>query len=820
MTRIWQDIRFGLRSWRSTPGFTITAILCLALGIGATTAIFSVVNAVLVRPLPYKDPDRLARIYTEFPTFPNGGLPRFWVSGPEFLDFRRDTHSWESLDAWQSGGFNIVGATQPVRVTGSAVTGTLMPTLGIAPILGRTIQPEDDSPKSPLTVVISSGVWHNAYGGDPHIVGRDTLIDGEKATIIGVMPQGFAFPPGELDASQIWVPMRLDPAKPGNRGGHNYNLVGRLKPNVSIEQASSEFAALVKAAGDVAVPDSGMHSFHPKFHTVVTFPLHAEVARNVRPALMMLLGAVGFVLLIACVNVANLLLARAEARRREVAIRGALGAGRLRLVQQFATEGVLLSVVGAALGMGIAVLGLRLIQLTNAGAIPRAGEINVDWNVLGFTVLVAVATGLIFGVAPVISLLLGDFNRHLHETATSTTGSGTAAAFRRFLVAGELALALVLLIGCGLMVRAFWKLQKVEVGFNPDHVLSLQLELPSATYKKPEDIDGFWQRLLERINGKPGVQIAAIAYGLPPLRRPNMNDTKIEGFQKREGGPVENVDFYQYVSPSYFQTMGIRLMQGRFLEPGDSKGAPDVAVINRALADTFWPGQNPIGRRVQPGEEGPWCTVVGVVENTKNAGIDQPAGTELYLPFNQKQAEGYPRMNALLRTNGNPLDFVGMVRREVQAMDSSLPLAKIMTMEEVVADAQSRPRFLTILLSLFSVLAFLIATIGIYGVMSYTVARRTKEFGLRMALGAQTLDVVKLVMRQGVIITIAGIAAGLLGAFIFTRFMTRMLYQIGATDPMTYVGVTAALVAVALLACYVPARRATRVDPAITLHYE
>jgi putative ABC transport system permease protein len=819
MTRIWQDIRFGLRSWRSTPGFTITAILCLALGIGATTAIFSVVNAVLVRPLPYKNPDRLARIYTEFPTFPNGGLPRFWVSGPEFLDFRRDTRSWESLDAWQSGGFNIVGATQPVRVTGSAITGTLMTSLGIAPILGRTIQPDDDLPSSPLTVVISSGVWHNAFGGDANVIGRNTIVDGEKATIIGVMPQGFAFPPGELDASQIWVPMRLDPAKPGNRGGHNYHLVGRLKPNVTIEQARSEFASLVKAAGVVAVPN-GPHSFHPQFHTVVTYPLHSEVARNVRPALMMLLGAVGFVLLIACVNVANLLLARAEARRREVAIRGALGAGRLRLVQQFATEGVLLSVIGAALGMGIAVLGLRLIQLTNAGAIPRAGEINIDWNVLGFTVLVAVTTGLLFGMAPVLSLLMGDFNQSLRETASSTTGSGTAAMFRRFLVAGELAMALVLLIGCGLMVRAFWKLQKVEVGFNPDHVLSLNLELPDATYKTPQERDAFWSRLVERLNGKPGVLSASVSYGLPPLRSPNMNDTKIEGFQKREGGPVENVDFYQMVSPNYFQTMGVRLLQGRLLDERDRPGAPDVVVINQAFAKTFWPGQNPIGRRIQPGEEGPWCTVVGVVEDTKNAGIDQPAGTELFLPFDQKQGEGTHRMNVLLRTSGNPLDFVGLVRREVQAMDSGLPISKIRTMEEVVAEAQSRPRFLTILLTLFSSLAFLIATIGIYGVMSYTVARRTKEFGVRMALGAQTIDVVKLVMRQGVIITITGILAGLIGAFIFTRFMTRMLYQIGATDPMTYVGVTAALVAVALLACYVPARRATRVDPATTLHYE
>jgi predicted permease len=818
MHRIWQDIRFGLRSWRSTPGFTITAILCLALGIGASTAIFSVVNAVLVRPLPYQDPARLARIYTEFPTFPNGGLPRFWVSGPEFMDLRRDLRSWETIDAWRSGGFNIMGSTQPIRVTGSVVTGSMMPTLGIAPIMGRPIKPEDDSPNAPLTVVISSGLWHNAFGGDPNIVGRETMLDGEKATIVGVMPQGFAFPPGELDASQLWAAMRFDPAKPGNRGGHNYNLVGRLKPGVSIEQARAELAAEVQTGAQNHAPNK--HSFDPQTHTLVTFPLHAEVARNVRPALLMLLGAVGFVLLIACVNVANLLLARAEARRHEVAIRGALGAGRLRLMQQFATEGVLLSLIGAALGLVVAVGGLRIIQLTNAGAIPRAGEINIDWNVLLFTVGVAVLTGLVFGMAPVLSLLVGDFNRHLRETSASTTGSGGAATFRRFLVAGELALAMVLLIGCGLMVRAFWKLQKVDAGLNPEHVLTMNLELPQATYKKPEDIDGFWRRLVQDLQSQPGVQSVAVSWGLPPLRSPNMNDTAIEGFVKRPNGPVENVDYYQIVSPDYFKTMGIRLMDGRLFDTRDAKGSPDVAIVNRAMADTFWPGQNALGHRIQPSTEGPWCTIVGVVENTKNAGLDQSAGSEIYLPFDQKQGEGTSRMYLLLRASGNPLDLIGTVRHEVQSMDPSLPISKIRLMEDVMNEAQARPRFLTILLSLFSTLAFSIAVIGIYGVMSYSVARRTKEFGVRMALGAQTLDVVKLVMRQGAIIAAAGIAAGLIGAFIFTRFMTRMLYQIGATDPMTYLSVTAALLGVALLACYIPARRATRVDPAITLHYE
>ena len=813
-----QDARFGLRSWKSTPGFTIAAILCLALGIGATTAIFSVVNAVLVRPLPYKNPDSLVRVYTEFPTFPNGGLHRFWMSAPELLDLRRVTKSWESLDGWIIGGTNIAGATSPTRVTSAQITGGLLPTLGISPIMGRVITPEDDKPGASLTAVISYGLWKSAFGGDPAIAGRETLINGQKANIVGVMPQGFAFPPGEVDPPQIWVPLQIDPANPGGRGSHNYYILGRLKPGVSVEQARSEMDSLVRAWGETKAPKT--HSFDPKTHTLVSFPLHAEVARTVRPALLMLLGAVGFVLLIACVNVANLLLARAEARRHEVAIRGALGAQRWRLVRQFATEGVMLSVAGAALGLCLTVGGLRLIQLTNAGAIPRSGEINVDWHVLLFTMATAILTGLVFGMAPVLSLLIGDFAQSLRETGTSSTGSKGSQMIRRLLVAGELSLALVLLIGCGLMTRAFWRLQTVDVGFEPAHVVSMAVALPTATYKRPEDVDGFWGRLEERLSNIPGVRSAALAYGLPPLRPPNMNDTDIEGFVHKEGGPIENVDYYQVVSKDYFKTMGIRLMSGRLFEARDTMGQPDVVVINETMAQTFWPGQDAVGKRIRPGSSDPWCTVVGVVEDTKNAGVDHPTGTELYLPYGQKQGSNTNSMNIVVRADGDPLTLVPSVRREVQAMDSTLPVSNVQLMDDVVAGAQSRPRFLTILLSLFSIVAVSIATIGIYGIVSYSVARRTREFGLRLALGAQSKDVLGLVMRQGAIMTATGIVCGLVAAVVCTRLMRHILYQITPTDPMTYAGVTGLLVAVALFACYIPARRATRVDPASTLRSE
>src|SRR5215472_12730747 len=480
MENFRHDVVYALRMMRSHLGFTAAAVICLMLGIGATTGIFTVVNAVLLEPLPYQHPEQLIRVYTEFPTFPNGGLHRFWTSGPEFLDLRRDTHSWESLDVWITAGANLGGKTQPVRVTAAAVSGGLLDTLGVAPITGRLISPADDAPGAPLVVDISYGTWRNVFGGDQDILGRETHFDGRKCTIVGVMPRNFQFPPSEQDAAQVWTPLQLDPAKPGGRGSHNFYLLGRLKPEIGAAQAQGELAALVQSYGEHRSPKT--HGFDPKNHTIVSFPLQAEVVSSVRPALLMLLGAVAFVLLIASVNVANLLLARAEARRREIAIRGALGAGLMRLGRQFATEGVLLAVCGAVLGLALAYGGVRLVQLTNAGGIPRADEIVMDWRVLLFTLIVSVVTGLIFGLAPLAPLLVSGISNSLKDTAGATTAAGGAQVFRRALVVGELAMALVLLIGCGLMLRAFWKLQEVHTGLAADNVITMRVSLPGGTY--------------------------------------------------------------------------------------------------------------------------------------------------------------------------------------------------------------------------------------------------------------------------------------------------------------------------------------------------
>ncbi|HYT19449.1 MAG TPA: ABC transporter permease [Candidatus Polarisedimenticolia bacterium] len=819
METLWQDFQFAVRMMRKNPGFTTAAVLCLMLGIGATTGIFTVVNAVLLHPLPYSHPEQLIRVYTEFPTFPNGGLHRFWTSGPEFLDLRRDTHSWASLDAWITGGANLAGKTQPVRVTAAYVSGGLLETLAVSSLAGRLISQSDDVPGAQVVADISYGTWQSTFAGDPHIVGRETYLDGLKCTIIGVMPKGFQFPPGEQEPAQIWTALRLDPANPGNRGGHNYYLLGRLLAGVTAGQAQGELASLVQSYGEKKVPK--IHGFHPKTHTIVSFPLQTEVVSSVRPALLMLLGAVVFVLLIASVNVANLLLARAEARRREIAIRGALGAGLVRLARQFVTEGVLLALCGAVLGMALSFGGVRLVQLTNAGGIPRADEISMDWRVLLFTLGTSLITGVLFGLAPLAPLLLSGISESLKDTAGSTTAAAGAQIFRRILVAGELAMALVLLIGCGLMLRAFWKLQEVHTGLQAENVITMRVSLPSGTYTDNAKITDFWTRLEELLTNLPGVQSTALVSGLAPMRPPNMNDTDIEGFVQTQDGPIQNVDFYQAVSKDYFATMGIRLMDGRLFDARDVQGAPDAVIINKTMAMTFWPRQNPIGRRLKPGGSKNWSTVVGMVDDVKNAGLDRPAGTELYLPYRQPAGAGNSDMYVVMRTPaGDPRSLAGIVREQLNAIDPSLPLADVRLMEDVLTRAQARPRFLTLLLSLFSIVAFAIATVGIYGVVSYSVARRTKEFGLRMVLGAQGGDVLGLVMKQGAGMVGIGIVSGLATAFALTRLMASLLFGVTPTDLPTFAGVTVLLFVVALLACYLPARRATRVDPIQTLRYE
>jgi len=813
MRTLWQDLRYGIRMLGKSPGFTAASIVCLALGIGATTAIFSIVNAVLLRPLPYANADRLIRLYSEFPTF-----KKFWISVPEYIELKRDSKAWESFEAWVNGGANLTGGNEPIRVTACYVTGGLLPSLGVSPILGRVPNPQDDAPTAPATVALSYGLWQRAFGGDRGVLGREVLLGGQKAVVIGVLPKGFQFPPGEADPSELWSPLQINPANPGGRSSHFLSVIATLKPGVTIYQAREQMKQLLDQWEAGRSPNR--HILNPKNHPVVMFPFQDEITGGVRLAMLTLLGAVAFVLLIACVNVANLLLARAEARQREIAIRKAMGAAVTRLARQFITESVVLSLAGATLGLLLAFAGLRIIVNTNASSIPRTNEIGVDLTVLLVTLGVSVLTGIAFGLAPLAQIIAGNVHDTLKAAASRTTASVAANQFRRLLVVTELALALVLLIGTGLMIRAFWKLQEVHPGYRPDHLLTMRLALTPASYPQAARVVQFWASLQQRMAGLPGVESATVINGLPPARQIQANDTQIEGWVRRDGGPIQNMDYWQFAGPRYFETMGIRLIEGRYFDDRDGAGAPPVLIVNQSTARAYWPGESAIGHRMKPGFQGDWRTIVGVIEDVKNAGLDKPVGTEMYLPMAQAADFGARVAYVILRTKGDPETMIGPARNLVRDIDSSLPVAQVRTMDQVLSSAQARPRFLTLLLTMFSGVALVLAAVGIYGVISYSVAQRTGEFGIRMAMGASSYDVLRMVLGQGLLLGVIGVAIGAAGALALTRKIQSLLFGVSAVDPLTFAMMAGGLTLVTLLACWIPARRATRVDPMVALRYE
>lgn len=817
MSTFFKDLRYAARMLAKSPGFTAAAVICLALGIGATSAIFSVVHAVLLRPLGYRDPAQLVRLYTEFPKFPNGGLRRFWTSPPEYDELRRDLTSWESLDAWTTGGTNLAGAADPIRVASANVTGGLFPSLGVSPELGRAITPQDDVPGAPTVVILSHDLWQRAFAGDRGILNRVIQVNGRNATVVGVMPQTFSFPPGELDPPEMWAPMQLPPPNPQQRGSHFLYLVGRLKPGVSLNRAQDEIARHVQQSTDRVGQKN--HPFSPDAHPIVAFGLQDEVVRSIRPALWTLMGAVAFVLLIACVNVANLLLARAEARQREIAVRKALGAGTAQLIRQFTTEGLLLSLGGAALGLALALGGLKILVATGKASIPRASEVGIDPTVLAVTIAVSLLTALFFGLAPLAQIAGGT----LHDALKAAGGRGTAGSvasnrFRSALVAGELALALVLLIGTGLMIRAFWKLSEVHPGFRPEGVLTVRVNLPSATYPQPANLTRFWQAIQEKLNAIPGVTSATAMTGLPPERPIDANDTQIENFMPVPGGPGNNIDYWQTVGDRFFETMGIRLLDGRLFDARDVDGAAATVIVNQTMARTYYGNDSAIGHRIRPGFQDPWRIIVGVVEDVKNAALDKSAGTEIFLP--ERQAPPLRTVYLAVRTAGDPHALISAIRSAVRDIDPSLPLAQVRTLDEVLAGARSRPRFLTTLLGLFSFTALLLAAVGLYGVISYSVTRRMTEFGIRMAMGARASDVLGLVLSQGLKLAAVGVVAGALGALLLTRLISSLLFGVSSFDPLTFGAMALLLGAVTVAASIIPARRATKVAPLIALRYE
>jgi predicted permease len=796
------------------PGFALVAILTLALGIGANSAIFSVVNGVVLKELPYEEPAQLLFLNAAFPTM---GFTDFWMSQPEYQEYREWADELQELGGFVTGEASVTTQAQPLRVNRVSATHSFFTTLGVQPMLGRLFTPEEDVPGGDPVVLLAAELWQRAFGADEGVLGSMVELDGVQTRVIGVMPAGFDV---QDNGTEVWQPLRLDEADVRPRGNHFLLAVGRLAPGATIESARAQLAGL-HAQWRERVPEG--HIPDGETHYLQMRSLQEEAVGDVRTALLLLLGAVGFVLLIACANVGNLLLARAESRQKEIAVRTALGASRRRLVRQFLTESVLLSVLGGVAGLAFGWWGLRALLATSPESIPRVAEISLDATVLVFTLAVSLVTGLLFGLAPLLHMRIRHLSVSLREGGDRTTGSAARQRLRSGLVVAEVALAVVLVVGAGLMVRSFARLQQVDPGFDPSGLLTFRLFLDSTDYPDAQAQMTFFDQLTERLNGIPGVASATAMNGLPPRRPVNANDTEFEGVERTEDGPPHNVDYYQWVTEGYFETMAIRLVEGRAFAPEDmGPAAQPVTIVNRRLADVFYPGESPLGRRIRPccGDTNPWLTVVGVVEDVKQGGLESDAGTEIYFYTPQVAAAvGFaPRaMNVMLRTDVPPTSVTAAVRDAVWAIDPGLPLADLQTMGNVLQSAVARPRFLTLLLGIFGVVALVLAAVGTYGVMSYAVAERNRELGIRMALGAERSGVLRMVLRQGVGVAGAGLVLGLVAALGLTRFMSSLLFEVGTTDIVTFVAVPALLFAVAVVACLIPARRATRVDPMVVL---
>jgi putative ABC transport system permease protein len=810
-----QDVRFAWRALGRQPGLTAVIVLTLGLGIGATTAIVSVVHSVVFRPLPYSEPDRLVRYYTRFPAMK---LERFPLSAPEFLELSHETKRASAFGAWVGGAVNVSGGPQPVRADAAFTSGKLLPLLGVAPEHGRFFTDDATLPGAPKVAILGHGLWQGAFAGDPEVVGKTLRIDGVPTEIVGVMPAGFEFPARGTD---LWLPLTLDPRDPGGRSSHYLEAIGRLAPGASVAQARAELDSFMAASEE----NHQSHPLRAQKHPMIVGPLHEDIVADARPKMMLLLGAVGFVLLIACANIASVLLARAESRHKEVALRAALGAGRGRLVREFLIESLVLAVLGGIAGLVLGDLALRLILTMDPASVPRVQEIGIDGWVLGATTVVALVTGLLFGLVPAIQASRPDLVEALKVSGQRTTSGRDSLRLRRTLVVAEVALAVVLVAGAGLLIKSFARLLEVSSGFEPRGLVTLSLSLPSANYEKGADVVAFTTRLQERVRALPGVEDASLMLGLPPSRPINANDIGFEGLAKSKDGPIWNVDYWQIVGDRFFETLRIPLREGRFFTEGDGPGRALVAIVNEAMAKKFWGDVSPVGRRVRPGGDGqPWVTVVGVVGDVKQQGLESPVGTELYLPASQvPDATGGPLRDYYLvaRSAGpEPLALVPGIRGAIAELDATLPVADIRTMEDVFRSSVARPRFVMTLLAAFALIAVALAAVGIYGVLSHTVALRTNEIGVRMALGARRRQILADVVGQGLALAGIGVAFGLGLALALSRVLQSLVFGISATDPLTLVTVVVAVALVALCACLVPAGRAVRVDPMVALRYE
>ncbi len=805
MATFIQDLRFALRTLRKSPGFALVAVLTLALGIGANSAIFSVVNGMLLRPLPYPDAHQLVRVWADWEK--RNGPKREWTNPADFHDWRSQGTLFTEMYFVSGWAATLTGDGEPELLNGAVVSHGMFATLGVQPALGRGFTESEDKPNAPGVFVISDSLWKRRFGGDKNVLGRTVkLNDGITYTIIGVMPPSFRFP--DPPTTEVWTPAQFAAT---NRGNAYLRVIGRLKPGVTLVQAQAEM-------NTVAARLEQQYPATNKSIGIALIPLQEDLAGPARTALLVLLGAVGFVLLIACANVANLLLARATARQREIAIRIALGAGRGRLLRQLLTESLLLSAAGGLLGLLLAVWAANWLAASAPGGFSGTFQLGVDRWVIGFTLLLAVGTGFIFGLAPALQA-----TRPASTDALKKGGRGVASGQHRMrsaLVIAELALSLVLLVGAGLLLKSFYTLLRVSPGFNPNNVLTAELILPQVKYREGAHAQQFYTQLIENVRRMPGVLSAAAINNLP------LGDNNTDTSFLIEGRPAPQPDQFPTawltpVTPGYFSTMGIPLVRGRVLDERDHAQAPLVIVINESMAKQYWPGEEPIGRRIGTGQRSPqgptWWEVVGVVSNVRQFGLDRDEPPAFYLSHAQRTSR---RMNLVVRTAGDPLALAPAVRSAVWAQDRDLAIPSIITMEKLIAQSVADRRFTMALLGAFATLAMALAAIGIYGVMAYNVTQRTHEIGIRMALGAQRGHVLRMVIGQGMTLAGIGVGLGLLGALALSGFLEKLLFGIATRDALTFAAVPLAMAGVALLACWIPARRAMRVDPMVALRYE
>jgi putative ABC transport system permease protein len=811
-----QDLRYGVRMLLKNPSFTLVAALTLALGIGANTAIFSVVNAVLLRPLPYPEPDRLVFIY-------NTKLKMLMEA--EFLRLRDQARSLEHVSLYTTTTYTLTGMGEPERISSGTASGDFFTVLGAPMALGRTFKLEEEPMEKDTVVILSHGFWLRKFAANPGVLGQSLTLDGRNYTIVGVLPQGFKSPL-ELQtdmAVELWRPPGYYPPNPCCN--HGLNVIGRLREGQTLEQAQAETKMII--AG-VAKNYPGAYPKDGSKQTLLK-PLTTEIVGDLRRALWVLLAAVVFVLLIACANVANLQLVRGEMRVSEIAIRTALGAPRSRIIRQLLVESLLLAVIGGGLGLLLASWGLELIPTLGAEKIPRLQEITPDARVLGFTLATSLLTGVIFGLAPAFQAVKFDLHTSLKEGGRASASPKGRRRLRNALVVTEVALSLVLLAGAGLLIRSFWRLQQVDTGFKTEQLLTMRLFPPESNYPDDLRVAAFYEDLLRRVRSLPGVKDAAAATSVPIGGRNAATVTQIEGGSS-------DVDFrrgaeFRVVSPGYFRTMGIRLLRGRFLEDSDQEQARPVAVINETLARAYWPDEDPLGRRFRLLDARPekaktvFLTVVGVVADAKNNSLTEAAEKEAYVPMRQRTVAiagiGYARqMTLAVRTSVEPMNLTNSIRQAVWAIDRNVPITDVRTMEQILATVTTQPRFNTILLGIFAAVALALAGVGIYGVLSYSVTQRTREIGIRIALGAGRGAVLWLVVSQGMLLALLGVAIGLAASLALTHLMAGLLFGVSATDPATFALIALLLTGVALVSCYVPARRATKVDPMVALRHE